>query len=173
MLVRHAKSAWPPGVPDHDRPLGRRGLRDAPAVGRWLGQAGYVPDLVLCSTARRARETWRLAAGELDARPDVRYERKVYQDSADGLLQMIRRLPPTAIIVLIVGHDPAIQDLAVSVARDEEADRHYQMASLARMREKFPTAAIAVLEFSGPWSELASGDMRLARFITPRDIGEI
>ena len=173
MLVRHAKSAWPPEVPDHDRPLGRRGLRDAPALGRWLRRAGCVPDHVLCSTARRARDTWRLAESELDARPHVSYERRVYDDSADGLLQMIRRLPSKAVTVLIVGHDPAIQDLAVALARQEEADRQPQMASLTRMREKFPTAAVALLEISAPWSELAREDARLASFTTPRDMDEV
>ena len=170
MLVRHAKSAWPPEVPDHDRPLGRRGLRDAPAVGRWLHKAGCVPDLVLCSTARRAAETWRLAESELDARPQVSYERRVYEDSADGLLQMLRRLPSMTATVLMVGHNPAIQDLAMSLARDQEADGQPQLASLAGMREKFPTAAIAVLQISGPWFELARGDARLASFVTPRDL---
>ncbi len=131
-----------------------------------------MPDHVICSTARRARGTWRLAEGQLDARPEVRYERAVYQGSAAGLLQMVRRLPSTAMTVLIVGHDPAIQDLAVSLARDEEPDRKPQAASLTRMREKFPTAAIAVLEHGGPWSELARGVARLGTFITPREMHE-
>ena len=64
VLLRHAKSDWPDDVPDHERPLARRGRRDAPAAGRWLRKSGYVPDLVLCSTARRARETWQLAEEE-------------------------------------------------------------------------------------------------------------
>src|ERR1035441_5301802 len=75
VLLRHAKSAWL-DVPDHDRPLAKRGLRDAPGAGRWLRQAGYVPDLVVCSTARRTSETWELAAAELGASPPVRFERR-------------------------------------------------------------------------------------------------
>jgi phosphohistidine phosphatase len=71
VLLRHAKSAWP-DVADHERPLARRGRRDAPVAGRWLRTAGRVPDRVVCSTARRARETWQLAAAELDASPTVR-----------------------------------------------------------------------------------------------------
>src|ERR1700733_6103572 len=77
VLLRHAKSAWVDG-PDHDRPLGKRGRRDAPRAGRWLGRSGYVPDLVVCSTARRTRDTWRLAAAELGATPLVRFEPRVY-----------------------------------------------------------------------------------------------
>src|SRR6266700_6314858 len=82
VLLRHAKSAWP-DVPDHERPLARRGRRDAPGAGAWLRRAGYLPDLVVCSTARRARETWQLAAAELGASPPVRFEPRVYQASAD------------------------------------------------------------------------------------------
>ena len=70
MVLRHAKSAWP-DVPDHERPLARRGQRDAPVMGRWLRAAGHVPDQVLCSTARRARETWQLAQAGLGATPQV------------------------------------------------------------------------------------------------------
>ncbi|MDA8320789.1 MAG: histidine phosphatase family protein [Actinomycetota bacterium] len=176
MLLRHAKSAWP-DVPDHDRPLAPRGLRDAPAAGRWLRQAGCIPDQVLCSTARRARETWRLAETELGVWPPATFERGVYDASARSLLGRVRRLPPAARTVLVVGHDPAIPELAVALA--EEHGTHSRQAvtqtpgtSLDRMRAKFPTAAIAVLEFSGPWSALAHGHARLASFVTPREMGE-
>ncbi|MFZ0755940.1 MAG: histidine phosphatase family protein, partial [Trebonia sp.] len=82
VLLRHAKSDWP-DVPDQDRPLAKRGRRDAPVAGGWLGRSGYVPDAVVCSTARRARETWELAADGLAralpvAAPPVRYEPRVY-----------------------------------------------------------------------------------------------
>ena len=176
VLLRHAKSAWP-DVPDHDRPLARRGLRDAPAAGRWLRQAGCVPDRVLCSTARRARETWRLAETELGIRPPVTFERAVYEASAGILLGRVRRRPPAARTVLVVGHDPAIPELAVALAEDDAA-RGRQAAtqapatSLDRMRAKFPTAAIAVLELSGPWSGLAPGRARLASFVAPHEMDE-
>ena len=107
VLLRHAKSAWP-DVPDHERPLARRGQRDAPVMGRWLRAAEHVPDLVLCSTARRARETWQLAQTRLGATPPVSFDDGVYEGSAELLLDMIRRAPPPAKTLLIVGHDPAI-----------------------------------------------------------------
>ena len=77
MLLRHAKSAWP-DVADHERPLARRGRKDAPVAGRWLRAAGLVPDRVVCSTAKRARQTWQLAAAELEASPAVSFDRQVY-----------------------------------------------------------------------------------------------
>jgi phosphohistidine phosphatase len=174
VLVRHAKSAWPEGVPDHDRPLGARGRRDAPAAGRWLRQADCVPDRVLCSTARRARETWELAERELGARAPVTFERGIYEASAAGLLDLIRRLPPGAETVAVVGHDPAIPDLALALTASgvhpgNTTGGSTLVAALDRIREKFPTAAVAVLEVRGPWSGLSAGHSALLDFVTPRD----
>ena len=171
VLLRHAKSAWPDDVPDHDRPLGGRGRRDAPAAGRWLRLAGCVPDHVVCSTARRARETWQLAQAELGGRPSVAVEPGVYGASAADLLDLVRRMPSAAHTVVVVGHDPGIPDLALTLAR--ESGTHGGRAAartLDRMRAKFPTAAIAVLEFSGPWAELTRRRARLASFVTPREM---
>jgi phosphohistidine phosphatase len=178
VLLRHAKSAWPDGVPDHDRPLGGRGRRDAPAAGRWLRLAGCVPDQVVCSTARRARDTWQLAYAELGVRPAVAFEPAVYEASAGSLLDLVRRLPPAAHTVVVIGHDPGLPDLALALAgksrqRARQAAAQAPAAALERMRAKFPTAAIAVLELSGPWSELAPGRARLASFITPREMDDM
>lgn len=164
--MRHAKSAWPDDVPDHDRPLGPRGRRDAPIAGRWLRMTGHAPDHVLCSTARRTQETWRLAEGELGSRPHVKFERAVYGATASTLLELLRRLPSAARTVALVGHDPGIPDLALELAAPDPADA----AALERMRAKFPTAAIAVLDVNGPWSELAPGSARLASFVIPREM---
>ena len=175
VLLRHAKSAWP-DVPDHDRPLARRGQRDAPAMGRWLRVAGHVPDQVLCSTARRARETWQLAQAGLGAAPPVRFDNRVYQGSAAQLLDLIRRARPAVRTLLIVGHDPAIPELALTLAatappggggtRSDAVSR----AAGDRMQAKFPTAAIAVFEFTGSWDQLSPGTARLTVFVTPREV---
>ena len=172
ILLRHAKSAWP-DVPDHDRPLADRGRRDAPAAGRWLRAAGLVPDRVLCSTAERARETWRLAGAELSgggpgAGPAVTFEPRVYGASAAGLLGLLHEVPGDARAVLLVGHEPAMSELALTLAGPAvDAGRH---GELDRIRAKFPTAAIAVLEFTGSWSRLGPGGARLARLVIPSDI---
>ncbi len=144
LLLRHAKSAWP-DVADHERPLARRGRRDAPVAGRWLQAAGRVPDRVICSTARRARETWRLAAAELD---------------------LARATAPGARRLLIVGHDPAMQQLTLTLASARAGDA----GALDRVRVKFPTAAIAVLEFTGTWQQLGPERARLTAFVVPRDL---
>jgi len=178
LLLRHAKSAWPDDVPDHDRPLGRRGRRDAPAAGRWLRQANCVPDYVLCSTARRARETWQLAQAELGAEPPAAFEPGVYDASAGRLADLVRQLPPAARTVVVVGHDPGLPQLAIALARND-AERDGKTSArtgaifLDRMQGKFPTAAIAVLELSGPWSEVVPGRARLAIFVTPPEMHDM
>lgn len=165
VLFRHAKSAWP-DVPDHERPLGKRGIRAAPVMGRWLRGAGLVPDLVLCSTARRARETWQFAQAGLGASPPVSFEDRIYDEDGTGLLALIREVPPATGTLLLIGHNPAIENLALMLTSAAGGPA----AALERMREKFPTAAIAVLESAGTWHDLAARQARLAEFVTPRDL---
>jgi phosphohistidine phosphatase len=163
MLLRHAKSAWPDGVADLERPLAPRGRRDAPAMGGWLRATGHVPDLVLCSIARRTRETWELAQQELGGSPPVRYEPQVYGATSGELLALARQTAPDIGSVLIVGHDPGMQRLTLDLAGQESA-------ALASVADKFPTAAIAILAFGGPWLDLAPGQAHLADFVRPADI---
>jgi phosphohistidine phosphatase len=167
ILLRHAKSAWPDDVPDHDRPLAPRGRRDAPAAGRWLRKSSYVPDRVLCSTARRARETWQLAEENLGADPATVFEDRVYGASSADLLTLARQTSADVRTLLIVGHDPAMRDLTLELASDQPGDA--EAAALARVRVKYPTAAIAVLSFSGGWAELSTGQARLVDFVVPDD----
>jgi phosphohistidine phosphatase len=171
VLLRHAKSAWP-DVPDHDRPLAPRGRRDAPVMGRWLRTNGDVPDQVLCSTARRARETWQLARDGLGADPPVSFERRVYQASAEALLDLARAVPSAVATLLIVGHDPAIHELALMLARPASAGGSgvVPRATFDQMRAKFPTAAVAVLELTGSWDQLDPGTAQLTAFVIPREV---
>ena len=165
ILLRHAKSAWP-DVADHDRPLAPRGRRDAPVAGRWLRAKGLVPDRVLCSTARRARETWQLAEAGLGARPAAMFSGRVYRAATTELLDLARPTPPEVRTLLIVGHDPAIHELTLELAAAQAKDQEV----LGRVRAKFPTAAIAVLAFAGEWASLGPGQARLASFVEPSDL---
>jgi phosphohistidine phosphatase len=178
VLLRHAKSAWP-DVPDHERPLADRGIRAAPVMGRWLRDAGLVPDQVLCSTARRARETWQFAQAGLAATPPVSFEDRIYDATATELLALIREVPSATGTLLLIGHNPAIEDLALMLAAAPGAARPSaagpgsgtaSSGDLERMRAKFPTAAIAVLQPAGTWRALAQGRARLTAFVTPRDL---
>jgi phosphohistidine phosphatase len=175
MLLRHAKSAWS-DVSDHDRPLARRGERDAPAMGCWLRDAGLLPDRVLCSTARRARETWHLTRAGLGTSPPVSFDGRVYQASADLLLDLIHRTSPATRTLLVVGHDSAVPELALMLAAAVPSARADAGSGTAlsvmvdRMRAKFPTAAVAVFEFTGNWDQVTPGSARLTCFMPPREL---
>jgi phosphohistidine phosphatase len=168
VLLRHAKSAWPEGVPDHERPLAPRGRRDAPAAGDWLRKSDHVPDRVLCSTAKRTRETWQLAEEKLGAHPQTIFEDRVYGASVAEVLDLARQTPAGVRTLLIVGHDPAMRGLTLELASEQPHDS--EAAALGRVRAKYPTAAIAVLSFLGHWAELSIGHAQLAEFVTPGDL---
>ncbi|ARF59268.1 SixA phosphatase family protein [Streptomyces gilvosporeus] len=163
VVLRHAKSAWP-DAEDRDRPLAPRGRRDAPAAGRRLADAGCLPDAVVCSPSRRTRETWELVAEQFAAAPPVTFDDRVYGASAARLLDVVRETPAGVRTLLLIGHQPGVQDLVLSLAGggDDEA--------LARVREKFPTSGLAVLESPVPWPEFGAGGALLADFAVPRGV---
>jgi len=131
-----------------------------------------VPDRVLCSTARRARETWELAQPALGASPPVSFDDRIYGASAPQLLDLVHRAPRTAKTLLIVGHDPGIPELAFMLAGAAAPSRGAVPGStVERMKTKFPTAAIAVLELTGNWGQLHPGTALLTSFVTPREVG--
>jgi len=153
IVMRHAKAGELPGGPDNERALNPRGRRDAAAAGAWLRAQGLVPGLVLCSTARRARQSWRQVAAGLDAAVPVREEPRLYEAGAGELLDIIRVAPPEVTTLMYVGHNPAAQELA---------------AGLLGRAEVLPTAAIAVIGLSVPWVGLDAGDGELVSLWTPR-----
>ena len=169
ILMRHAKSSWDhPGLADFDRPLALRGQRAAPRVANALSDAGLIPDHVICSTARRARETLALAMAQWAADMRIDMTRRVYEADDGDLLDLIGETINDAQpdVLAVVGHNPTTEDLAGLLAgRDSDT------GSLHRMQAKFPTAAVAVLQAGdGGWSDLKPGGMRLTRFIVPRDL---
>ena len=169
MLLRHAKSSLADtGQADLDRPLNDRGKRSAVAMGSYMASNGLVPQLVLCSPARRTRETWSLVAEELKAFPAVLVAAEIY-DFGDGkaLMECLRSKAGAAQSVLLVGHNPSIGGLAQNLIGKGSTKLR------GRLEEKYPTAALAVFSFDiGNWESLARGSGTLLRFIRPRDIVE-
>ncbi|MFJ2832355.1 SixA phosphatase family protein [Streptomyces sp. NPDC087263] len=163
VVLRHAKSAWPTGVADHERPLGPRGLRDAPAAGRALAEADRLPDLALCSTAVRARQTWELAAAQWGPAPPVRLERRLYGADVPELLAAVSEVPDQVLTLLLIGHNPGLAELVLDLAGDSLGD------ALDDVRTKFPTSAVAILAWHGvSWNELAPGTALLTDLVVPR-----
>jgi phosphohistidine phosphatase len=135
--------------------------RDAPKIGRWLREHGYLPEVVICSAARRTRQTWDLVARELGGSPSVTFEPRAYAASATTLLYLVMELPATSRTALLVGHNPGVAELATSLALPPDGDD-------APIR--FPTAAVAVLDFPGDWADLTPGQARLTDFTIPADL---
>jgi phosphohistidine phosphatase len=162
-LLRHAKSSWDdPSVGDHERPLAKRGRRATKAIARQLRSQGIRPELVLCSSARRTQETLERITDVLGSDVEVRVERDLYLASAVDLLNRVRLVPAGVDSVLVIGHNPAIQELALILARPTpEVDL---------IRQKFPTGALATLDFDSPWEHLSPGGAELMGFVKPRDL---
>ena len=164
LLLRHAKSSWSePGARDHDRPLNRRGQEAAPRVGAYLARHGLIPDRVLCSTAKRARETWELVAGEASAAPPPTFTERLYDATSRALIDVFRQAEPEAKSLLVVGHNPGLQEAATAlIASGDLEDRE-------RLREKLPTGGLVVIDFAiEDWSKLHLRSGRLERFVVPR-----
>ncbi|AZM88533.1 MULTISPECIES: SixA phosphatase family protein [Streptomyces] len=162
-LLRHAKADWPQ-VSDHERPLAERGRKDAPAVGLKLAETGIPFDLALCSTAARTRETWKLAVQELPSRPKTSYEERIYEASPGELIALLNETPDEVSDLLVIGHNPGMHALADVLSGRSEGD------ALARMtRTGFPTAALAIVSFTGTWKSLEPGACTLLDYWTPKE----
>jgi phosphohistidine phosphatase len=160
-LLRHAKSSWDePGLADRDRPLAPRGRRASKAVGGHLREERVAPDIVLCSPSQRTRET--LDRIGLAEGSEVRIEDEIYGASPGDLLGLLHRVPVDAGSAMLIGHNPSIQELALTISGGGE--------NLDRVRAKFPTAALATLEFEGAWAELAPRGAELVAFVRPKDL---
>lgn len=160
LLMRHAKSSYPPGVADHERPLAPRGIREAGLAGDWLRANAPRIDAVLCSTATRARQT--LANAGVDA--TVRYSERLYGATPGMMIDEINAVADAVNTLLVVGHEPTVSDLAIGLAGADGTDT----SAVERISEKFPTSAIAVLTVAGDWKNLELGGAALSGFQVPR-----
>jgi phosphohistidine phosphatase len=163
-VLRHAKSSWDePGLDDHDRPLAPRGRSAATRIAAHMTAAGIRPSLVLCSSARRTRQTLGLLCDALEGRVEVRIEPGLYGTGVDELLEVLRGVPGRVPSVLLIGHNPAVQQLALTLTGKGDQDL------VDSLTEKMPTAALASLEFATDhWAEIGPGDGELVGFVVPR-----
>jgi phosphohistidine phosphatase len=162
-LLRHAKSSWDDvGLADIDRPLAPRGERAARSMAVYLRTEAIHPELVLCSPAARARGTLDLVLPSLGA-PEVLVGPELYTFEPEPVVERLRAIPGGVGSAMLVGHNPAMQALAVWLARSGER--------LDELRAKVPTGALAELELDGPaWADVAAGSAVLTRFVPPREL---
>jgi phosphohistidine phosphatase len=162
-LLRHAKSSRKDSsLPDHDRPLASRGRRATKAMAAYLREHRVEPALILCSSATRARQTLDGVAAGFQGSPEVRVESELYELSASGLLARLQRIPDPVPSAMLIGHNPAMERLALDLAGGGPA--------LAELASKYPTGALATLEFPGSWSDLDADRGALVAFVKPRDL---
>lgn len=167
LLLRHAKSAWnDPRLDDHERPLNRRGERAAKAMADHIARQGPRPDLILCSTAMRTRQTLAPLLKRLDGpAPPISLEKGLYLASEDALLARLQTVADDVRTVLLIGHNDGIGQLAADLTADGPP------GAVAALRAKFPTGALASLRApAGPWSDLKPGSAKLLAFVRPRDL---
>lgn len=160
ILLRHAKSDYPHGVADHDRPLAPRGTREAGLAGDWVRANLPDVDAVLCSTATRTRET--LDRTGIDA--PVRYVERLYESTPGRVLDEINSVGEDVATLLVIGHEPTMSQLALGLAGVRGTDPRTE----ARVATKFPTSGIAVLHVDGAWHHLELGGAALVGFHVPR-----
>ena len=162
-LLRHAKSSWDePSLSDHDRPLAPRGRSASKKMAGHLRDQGIAPDVVLCSSAVRTQETLKLIRGGFAEEALIAVEPDLYGAAAEELLGRLRALDEDLYSVMVIGHNPGMQQLALGLASDGE--------DLDQVRRKFPTAALATLTFDCDWGELDPGSAQLIAFVRPRDL---
>lgn len=164
-VLRHAKSSWDdPGLADHERPLAPRGRRAVEAIAAHLNEAGIEPELVLCSSARRTRETLEgVAVGG-----EHLIESELYEANCEDVLERLHRVPEGVESVMLVGHNPTLQALVLRLSGDNGTT---DGSCLAEVRRKFPTGALATLTFDGAWEELSPRSARLASYVRPKSLG--
>ncbi|MFH6780819.1 MULTISPECIES: SixA phosphatase family protein [Methylobacterium] len=163
ILLRHAKSDWPDGTSDVDRPLAARGRDAAPKMAAYLAAEGLIPDRVLVSPARRTRETWDLVRPALGSAPDETVP-QIYEAPVSRLLDVVHAIPDEAATILMIGHNPGFQDLARLLSEPGEARR--------ALTKKYPTAAVAVIDLpAGSWAQVEAGAGTIERFVTPKSLG--
>ena len=166
MPVRHAKSAWNDALlADHDRPLAQRGIKALPRMRDHLARAAHAPELVLCSTSRRTMDTLVGIEAALSDGVWIETERALYDASADALLGRLRRVGSDIGCAMVIGHNPAVQDLAVVLVGAGDPEMR------ARLAAKLPTGAMVMLSFDGPWGDLGAGKARLDDLFMPRSSG--
>jgi phosphohistidine phosphatase len=163
-LLRHAKAVQPlPGQKDFDRALTERGRKDAARIGKLLVDLGL--DLALVSSAARTVETWRIASGVLEQPPEATIERALYMCRPAQLIKRLQDVPVGSGSVVVVGHNPCMQEVALRLAG------HAKGPEVSQMREKYPTAALATFRLgTAEWADLSPETVSFERFTVPRSL---
>lgn len=160
ILLRHAKSDYPDGVADHERPLAKRGIREAALAGDWIRENLPPVDPVLCSTATRTRQTLERTGISAPAT----FVERLYDATAGIAIEVINGAPEAANTLLVIGHEPVMSSLALSLASLDASDPDV----VGQIAMKYPTSAIAVLHTDRHWTQVELRSATLDQFHIPR-----
>jgi len=164
ILMRHAKADYPLGVADHERPLAARGNREAPSAGAWLVENNLIPDYIICSDALRTRSTCAWVLSELGEKGPTPYiDSRVYSAGTSALCSIINEVPDTVSTLLVIGHQPVLQELALRLASAQSDEE-----SVYELAMNYPTLGTTVLETAHPYSHLDARDCNITNFVVPR-----
>lgn len=166
ILLRHAKSSWSdPDLDDHDRPLNKRGKAVAPAIAEWLGRSGYRPDRVLCSSARRTRQTYKRMRESLTGLPDAVIEPRLYHADPTAMFAIMAEQPEDCESLMLIGHQPGLSAFARKLVNG------HVRPHCTRAFEHFPTAAAAVMTLPlDAWAGLSPSSADFIDFAVPREL---
>jgi phosphohistidine phosphatase len=157
IVLRHAKAAELPGGPDFERALLPRGERDSAAAGSWLASHGFRPDVVICSAARRTRQTWENAAPALGGDPEFMAEERLYEADAEDVIEIVRQTPAAVGTLLYIGHNPAAAEFASLVTGSETALPDSPSTAVIGLDSEWADLAAGRGELLGSWSPRADG----------------
>ena len=163
ILMRHSKAEEGIGKADHDRELSSRGRRDATAAGGWLREEGLLPDLVICSTAVRTRQTWEAAVKGGAQTEFLEYRKSVYQGGPTALVETVREDAGDMTTVLVIGHNPTMAEVASRLTDGQGSTMAHEA-----LAKGFATSGLAILRYAGDWTDLDFGSCDLARFHVSR-----
>jgi phosphohistidine phosphatase len=164
LILRHAKSSWDSGAAsDFERPLGERGERDAPRMGEWLNGQELKPDHIISSPAERARQTILAVCEQLGVdKQEIHWDERIYGGSTGDLLQVLAEVPDTAETVMLVGHNPGLENLVLYLCGESVV--------IPANGKLLPTAALARMELTAQWQQLQAGNARKLSVVRPKDI---
>lgn len=167
-LLRHAKSSWSEDdLSDYDRPLNKRGKTAAPAMGNYIAQNNLQPDLILCSPAKRARETMNLMLKAFPTEPEIRFEDTLYHASPRVILEHVQAYGMDYPHILVIGHNPGFHAFALRMTKSASPK------DMTALLENYPTAALAVLDLDAPsWNQVKEGEAHLRLFMMPKALPE-
>jgi phosphohistidine phosphatase len=169
LVFRHAKAGPHDEAHDKKRALVERGRDDAALMGHAMRDRNYQPDFVLCSSAKRTVETWEHAAPTFEAKPEVRFLDELYDATEISILKTIRGVNASAPVLMYIGHNPGLEDLARKLVRAPRDSA--EKKRIALMEKKFPTSAVAVIDFDvNAWADIETSEGTLFDFLTPADL---